>query len=89
MVNSQTTCSGMRVNVIGVGSRAVFDGNRSSRADNIFDEISGAYIDAILSMIKRLKTQNTTLILATTRPEIADKICRRKVFFENGCVVDD
>lgn len=57
--------------------------------DNIFDEISGAYIDAILSMIKRLKTQNTTLILATTRPEIADKICKRKVFFENGCIVAD
>ena len=57
--------------------------------DNIFDEISGAYIDAILSLVKKLKSQTTTLILATTRPEIADKICKRKVFFENGCIVDD
>lgn len=57
--------------------------------DNIFDEISDVYVDAILSLIKRLKTQNTTLILACTRPEIAEKICRRKIYFEHGKVVDD
>lgn len=57
--------------------------------DNIFDEISDVYIEAILSLIKRLKKSDTTLILACTRPELADKICKRKVFFENGSVVDD
>lgn len=55
--------------------------------DNIFDEISDVYTDAILSLIKKLKTPDTTLILACTRPELADKICRRKVFFENGSIV--
>ena len=56
---------------------------------NIFDEISDVYIEAILSLIKRLKKSDTTLILACTRPELADKICKRKVFFENGSIVDD
>ena len=40
--------------------------------DNIFDEISDVYIEAILSLIKRLKKSDTTLILACTRPELAD-----------------
>ncbi len=57
--------------------------------DNIFDEISDVYVEAILSLIKRLKTADTTLILACTRPELADKICKRKVYFENGSIVDD
>lgn len=57
--------------------------------DNIFDEISEVYVDAILSMIKKLKGSNTTLILACTRPELADKLCKRKIIFENGSIVDD
>ncbi|MBR1890560.1 MAG: ATP-binding cassette domain-containing protein [Clostridia bacterium] len=57
--------------------------------DNIFDEISDVYIDAILSLILKLKESNTTLILACTRPEIAEKICKRKIYFEHGKVVDD
>lgn len=57
--------------------------------DNIFDEISDVYQDAILSLIKRLKAPDTTLILATTRPEIAEKICRRQIYFEHGTVVKD
>ena len=56
--------------------------------DNIFDEISDVYIDAILSMIKKLKTSDTTLILACTRPEIAEKIYKRKIYFEHGKIVD-
>ena len=56
--------------------------------DNIFDEISDVYIDAILSMIKKLKTSDTTLILACTRPEIAEKICKRKIYFEHGKIVN-
>ncbi|MBP3620022.1 MAG: ATP-binding cassette domain-containing protein [Clostridia bacterium] len=57
--------------------------------DNIFDEISEVYIDAILSLIKRLKSSNTTLILACTRPEIAEKICKRKIYFEHGKVIEE
>ena len=57
--------------------------------DNIFDEISDIYIDAILNMIKKLKGPDTTLILACTRPEIAEKICKRKIYFEHGKVVDE
>ncbi len=57
--------------------------------DNIFDEISDVYIDAILSLIKKIKTSKTTLILACTRPEIAEKICKRKIFFEHGKVIEE
>ncbi len=57
--------------------------------DNIFDEISDVYVDAILSMIKKLKGPDTTLILACTRPEIAEKLCKRKIFFEHGKVVEE
>ena len=57
--------------------------------DNIFDEMSEVYQDAVLSLIKRLKTPDTTLILATTRPEIAEKICRRQIYFEHGTIVKD
>ncbi len=57
--------------------------------DNIFDDISDVYVDAIISMIKKLKESNTTLIVACTRPEIAEKMCKRKIFFEAGKVVDD
>ena len=57
--------------------------------DNIFDDISDVYIDAILNLIKQLKLPETTLILACTRPEIAEKICKRKIYFEHGKVVDE
>lgn len=57
--------------------------------DNIFDEISDVYMEAILSLIKKLKENNTTLILACTRPEIAEKICKRKIYFDNGAIVED
>ena len=57
--------------------------------DNIFDEISEVYVDAILSLIKKLKTADTTLILACTRPEIAEKICKRKIYFEHGKIVEE
>lgn len=56
--------------------------------DNIFDEISDVYVDAILSLIKKMVSSNTTLILACTRPEIAEKICKRKIYFEHGKVVE-
>ena len=56
--------------------------------DNIFDEISEVYVDAILAMIKRLKSQDTTVIVACTMTELADKISKRKIYFENGEIVD-
>ncbi|MBE7075643.1 MAG: ATP-binding cassette domain-containing protein [Clostridiales bacterium] len=56
--------------------------------DNIFDQISDVYIDAILSLIKKLKTSNTTLILACTRPEIAEKICKKHIYFDHGKLVE-
>ena len=57
--------------------------------DNIFDDISPIYVDAILSLIKKLKGPDTTLILACTRPEIAEKICKRKIYFEHGKVIEE
>ncbi len=55
--------------------------------DNIFDDISDVYCDAIISLIKKLKTSDTTLVLACTRPEIAEKICKRSIYFEHGKIV--
>ncbi len=57
--------------------------------DNIFDDISDVYVDAILSMIKKLKGPDTTLIVACTRPEIAEKLCKRKIYFEHGKVIEE
>ncbi len=56
--------------------------------DNIFDNISDATKDVIISMIKKLKTKGTTLLIATTKPEIAQKLCKRNVYFKNGSVVE-
>ncbi len=56
--------------------------------DNIFDEISDVYVDAIISLIKKLKDSGTTLLLACTREEIAEKVCKKKIFFEHGKVVE-
>lgn len=57
--------------------------------DNIFDEISDVYVDAILSMIKKLKGPDTTLIVACSRPEIAEKVCKRKIYFEHGKIIEE
>ena len=57
--------------------------------DNIFDEISEVYVDAVVSLIKKLKESNTTLIVACTRPEIAEKLCKRKIHFDHGKVDEE
>ncbi len=57
--------------------------------DNIFDDISDVYVDAILYFIKKLKTPNNTLIMACTRPEIAEKVCKRKIYFEHGKIIEE
>lgn len=56
--------------------------------DNIFDNISQTTLDVIINLIKQLKTKNTTLLIATTKPEIAQKLCKRNVYFKNGSIVD-
>lgn len=56
--------------------------------DNIFDQISVETQEAVIEMIKRLKKKNTTLIVATTKPEIAQKLCKRSIFFKDGSVVE-
>ncbi len=57
--------------------------------DNIFDNISEETKEVVLSLIKQLKTKNTTLIVATTKSEIASKVCKRKIFFKNGSIVEN
>lgn len=56
--------------------------------DNIFDKLSQTTLEVVLSMIKMLAGKKTTLIVATTREEIANKLCKRKIYFKYGSIVD-
>ena len=56
--------------------------------DNIFDNISEMTCEVAINLIKKLKTKDTTLIVATTKPEIAQKLCKRNIYFKNGSVVN-
>ena len=55
--------------------------------DNIFDHLSEFYLEIIDEIIEKLKTPQTTLVLATTDEKIADRFCKRKVYFKNGSAV--
>ena len=55
--------------------------------DNIFDKINEATLDVVLSMIKELTSKKTTLVVATTKEEIADKLCKKKFYFKHGSMV--
>ncbi len=55
--------------------------------DNIFDHISEATREVVFNLIKKLKTKKTTLVVATTQSEIAQKLCKRSIYFKNGSVV--
>ncbi|MBO5021915.1 MAG: ATP-binding cassette domain-containing protein [Clostridia bacterium] len=55
--------------------------------DNIFDGLSEATQEVVLSLIKTLATKKTTLIVATSKEEIADKLCKRKIYFKYGSIV--
>lgn len=55
--------------------------------DNIFEHLSEFYIEIIEEIIAKLVTPNTTLILATTDEKIADRFCKRKVYFKTGSIV--
>lgn len=56
--------------------------------DNIFDKLSDATMDVVCDLIKKLKTKKTTLIVATTKPEIAQKFAKKMIYFKNGSVVE-
>ena len=56
--------------------------------DNIFDKLSEPTLEVVFSLIKQLKTKKTTLIVATTKEEIANTLCKRKIYFKYGSIVD-
>lgn len=56
--------------------------------DNIFDKLSEPTKEVVFSLIKQLKTKNTTLIVATTKEEVANVLCKRKIYFKYGSIVD-
>ena len=55
--------------------------------DNIFENLSEFYIEVIEEIMEKLVSPSTTLILATTDEKIADRFCKRKIYFKNGSVV--
>lgn len=55
--------------------------------DNIFEHLSQFYIEIIEEILNKLVTPNTTLILATTDEKIAERFCKRKVYFKSGEIV--
>jgi len=56
--------------------------------DNIFDKLSEASFEVALSLIKTLAGKKTTLIIATTKESIAEKLCKRKIYFKHGSIVN-
>ena len=57
--------------------------------DNIFDKLSEATMEVVCDMIKKLKTKKTTLIVATTKPEIAQKFAKKMIYYKNGSIVEN
>lgn len=57
--------------------------------DNIFDKLSEATMEVVCDMIKKLKTKKATLIVATTKPEIAQKFAKKMIYFKNGSIVEN
>lgn len=57
--------------------------------DNIFDKLSQPTKEVVFNLIKQLKTKKTTLIVATTKEEIANELCKRKIYFKDGSIVDN
>lgn len=55
--------------------------------DNIFDNLNEATLEVAISLIKQLATKKTTLIVATKLPWIAEKLCKRKIYFKYGSIV--
>lgn len=56
--------------------------------DNIFDNLNEATLEVVISLIKQLATKKCTLVVATKKEWIADKLCKRKIYFKYGSIVD-
>lgn len=56
--------------------------------DNIFDGMSDATLEVVLGLIRTLQKKRTTLVVATTQDWIASKLCKRKIYFKHGSIVD-
>lgn len=56
--------------------------------DNIFDNMSEPIREVSFSLLKDLQKKNTTLLIATKKESIADKLCKRKIYFKFGSIVD-
>ncbi len=57
--------------------------------DNIFDKLSEPTKEVIFNLIKELNTKKTTLIVAATKEEIANSLCKRKIYFKDGSIVEN
>ena len=55
--------------------------------DNIFDKLSETTFEVVMRLIKELTSKKTTLIVATTKENIADMLCKRKLYFKYGSIV--
>ena len=56
--------------------------------DNIFDILSEPIMEVVVDLIKELQTKKTTLVIATTSEEVAEKLCKKKIYFKHGQIVD-
>ena len=57
--------------------------------DNIFDKLSQPTLEVVVNLIKSLLGKKTTLMVATTKEEIADMLCKRKIYFKYGSIVSN
>lgn len=57
--------------------------------DNIFDRLSETTMDVVCDLIKKIKNKKTTLIIATTKVDVAQKLCKKFYYFKNGSVSDN
>lgn len=55
--------------------------------DNIFDKLNETTFEVVMRLIKELTSKKTTLIVATTKENIADMLCKRKLYFKYGSIV--
>ena len=56
--------------------------------DNIFDNMSEPIKEVSFQLLKEIQKKNTTLLVATKKEDIADKLCKRKIYFKFGSIVD-
>lgn len=57
--------------------------------DNIFDKLSQPTLEVVVNLIKSLLGKKTTLLVAITKEEIADMLCKRKIYFKYGSIVSN